>query len=114
MPRDFKLYLQDILEGVEAIEIYIQGMTYTGFSADRKTQDAVIRNLLILGEAAKGIPEEIRTKYFQVNWQRVAGLRDILIHQYFAVDLEIIWNIITEKLPQLKEQVHLIFKDLKD
>lgn len=113
MPRDFKLYLQDILEGIEVIEIYVQGITYAEFSCDRKTQDAVIRNLQILGEAAKGIPDEIRAKFSTVNWQRIAGLRDILIHQYFAVDLEIIWNIITDKLPQLKKQVHVIFRDLK-
>jgi len=106
--------LHDILEGIEAIAIYIEGITYTEFSADRKTQDAVIRNLLILGEAAKGIPEKIRIKHPQVNWQRIAGLRDILIHQYFAVDLEIIWNIITEKLPQLKKQAYLMLSDLKE
>lgn len=114
MPRDFKLCLLDILDSLETIATYVQGMSYADFSSDRKTRDAVIRNLEVIGEAAKGIPEEIRAGSSAVSWQRIAGLRDILIHQYFAVDLEIIWDIVTQKMPWLKDQVHSMLKNYQD
>lgn len=102
--KDPKLYLIHMKECIEHIEKY----TATGrgvFFADDKTQDAVIRNLEILGEAAKRVPDEIRRQLPEVPWRRVAGLRDVLIHQYEGVDLEEVWKIVEKDLPLLKRQI---------
>jgi len=80
-------------------------MTYTSFVADTKTQDAVIRNLEILGEATKNLSKELRAKYPAVPWRSMAGARDRLIHQYFAINLDIVWQIATVELPQVASQL---------
>jgi uncharacterized protein with HEPN domain len=105
MPRDYKVYLEDILEAIEKITEYTAGLDRESFGRDGKTVDAVVRNLEIIGEATKGIPEELRLQNPGVDWRRVAGLRDLLIHQYFGVDLDIIWDIVQNKLPGLQTTV---------
>jgi uncharacterized protein with HEPN domain len=94
MPREYRHYLIDILEAIRSIDDYAQDMSFKQFSEDRKTVDAVIRNLEVIGEAAKKVPEAIREGYPQIEWKKIAGLRDILIHEYFSIDLEIVWDII--------------------
>lgn len=86
MQRDYKIYLKDILDAIERIEEYTESMDFEDFINDNKTQDAVLRNLEIIGEAVKNIPEEIREMHKEINWKGFAGLRDIVIHQYFGVD----------------------------
>ena len=105
MPRDFEVYLEDIRHAVAKIERYTAGMTRSGLAEDSKTLDAVIRNLEIIGEAAKMIPESIRVEYPNIEWKKIAGLRDILAHHYFEVDLDIVWDIVQNKLPELERDL---------
>ena len=102
MPRDYRLYLQDILDASQKIEDYTADYGLESFKADSKTLDAVIRNLEIIGEAAKRIPEDVRRRLTEIDWKRIAGLRDILAHAYFGVDPEIIWDIIKSEMPALR------------
>ena len=103
MPHDPRPYLDDIRSSIAAIEEYIQGYSFESFRDDTKTIDAVIRNLEIIGEAAKRVPESTRAEYPQAEWRKITGLRDILIHEYFGVDLRIIWDVLINKLPELKK-----------
>jgi len=102
MPRDYRVSLDDILEAIERIRDYTGGMDLERFQADRKTVDAVVRNLEILGEAAKNVPPQVRALTPHVPWPKIAGMRDILIHAYFIVDCAIIWDVVENKLPDLK------------
>ncbi len=111
MPRDYKVFLEDILESAEKIRKYLGGMDQAQMSADSKTLDAVVRNLEIIGEATKKLPEEVRSGHPDIDWRKIAGLRDILIHEYFGIDNEIIWDIVTNKLPGLEERVGKILAE---
>jgi uncharacterized protein with HEPN domain len=97
--------LGDIREALRRTASYVAGMAYESFVADTKTQDAVIRNLEILGEAAKNLSAELRANYPSVPWHSIAGTRDRLIHHYFGVNLDIVWRIITVELPQIASQL---------
>lgn len=105
MPRDSKVYLEDIAQAIEKIFTYTSKLTLKKFSKDPKTIDAVVRNLEIIGEAVKKLPHDIRSKHPDVDWKKIAGLRDILAHEYFGIDVEIIWDIIEHKLPPLLKRV---------
>ena len=111
MPRDYKVYLEDIVEAIQKIDVYTLRLSRTEFEEDSKTVDAVVRNLEIIGEAIKQIPESFRAIYPDIEWKKIAGLRDILIHEYFGIDPEIIWDIIKNKLPSLLEQMKRIMKN---
>jgi uncharacterized protein with HEPN domain len=105
MPRDYKVYLDDILQAVANIEKYIQGFNLKQFSEDGKTRDAVIRNLEIIGVAVKNIPQDVREREQGIEWKKIGALRDILAHEYFGIDNEIIWDVVCNKLPALKAQI---------
>ena len=92
MSRDPELRLEDILDASLAIETYIQGLNDETFSKDRRTVDAVTRNLEIIGEAVKYLPEDITDQFPEIPWRAIAGLRDILAHSYFRIDDSIIWD----------------------
>jgi uncharacterized protein with HEPN domain len=108
MQRDFKIFLTDIFQAIERIEDYTKNLSFEDFCEKQLIQDGVVRNLEIIGEAVKHLPKEIQKKYPHVEWKKIAGLRDILIHAYFGIDREIVWDIITHKIPILKEQVQKI------
>ena len=88
------MYLEDILESIEKIEKYTHGLTLEQFEQNTESQDAVIRRLEILGEAVKGVPVEIREQYPAISWKQIAGMRDVLIHEYANVSLVRVWNVI--------------------
>ena len=103
--RDVRLLLTDILESIAKARRYIRGMTFQEFATNDLVVDAVTRNLEIIGEAARQIPEEIRRRHPEVPWRRVIGLRHIVVHEYFAVDIEILWTIVQENLPELERHL---------
>ena len=111
MPRDYKAYIEDIVRAAKKINKYISGLSFQTFSADEKTIDAVVRNLEVIGEAVRNIPADIRDRYSEIEWHRIAGMRNILIHEYFAISLKIIWDIAKNKLPILEQQIDKIMKD---
>ncbi|MEC4803164.1 MAG: DUF86 domain-containing protein [Jaaginema sp. PMC 1079.18] len=111
MSRNLNLYLADILNSIAKIQKYVTDLTYRDFCADDKTLDAVIHNLLIIGEATKQIPDSLRSKYSQIEWQKIAGIRDIIAHTYFYINPKIVWNIITTQLVPLQTTVQLILNN---
>ena len=107
-------FLRDIRESARRIKMYTDGMAYDRFLADIKTQDAVIRNLEIIGEATKGLSAGLCKKYPDVPWKGMAGVRDRLIHHYFGVNLDIVWDIVTIELPVLESQIESILQQGRD
>ncbi len=103
--RDWKLFINDILDCIKKIISYTDGMGQKHFFEDLKTYDAVLRNLEIIGEAAKNIPDEIRKKYGNIEWKKIAGLRDIAIHKYFGINEDILWDIVSHKISELETKI---------
>ncbi len=111
--RDVRLFLNDILEAIRKVERYTAGLSFEAFEGNDMVIDSVTRNLEVIGEATKQIPEELRSRYQDVDWKRVAGFRDIAIHAYFDVDIGIVWTIATQRLADLKQVVNQMLQDLE-
>ena len=108
-------FLSDIKEAIRRIEFYIENINYERFLKDIKTQDAVVRNLEIIGEATKTISEKLRKKYPKVPWKNLARARNRLIHHYFGVNYDVVWGIVTQELPEIILQVEEILnKETKE
>ncbi len=112
--RTDREFLSDIQEAIRRIGEYTAGMTYEAFLEDMKTQDAVIRNLEIIGEATKSLSKELRARHPHVPWKGMAGVRDRLIHHYFGVNLDIVWQIVTDELPEVALQLESILLEESD
>jgi len=102
MHRDFRLYLDDILDAIQQIRSYVKGLDEKAFRSNRMIQDAVIRNLEIIGEAAGNLPAEVQKDKQNMDWRKIKGLRNILIHEYFGINLPIVWDVIQNKLGPLE------------
>lgn len=106
--REPELLLEDIIESIQKIKSYTNGMSSKEFFEDDKTLDAVIRNFEIIGEAANRMPEEIRVNFNDVNWHRISGFRNRIVHDYMGIDYAIVWEIIVNDLEELQQQIQHI------
>ena len=111
MTRDALLYLYDILESIEKIQQYTANLTFEDFVANNMAVDAVVRNFEIIGEAASHIPDNIQSKYSEVPWFEMKGMRNIMVHEYFRVDLKIVWMTARESLPALVSTIKRIIAE---
>lgn len=106
--RPVDLLLDDICEAIDRIEQYISGMSFDIFSKDRKSVDAVVRNLEIIGEASNRLPADFKDGHPQIEWHKVVGLRHRIVHEYFGIDLQIVWQILQKDLPSLRQAISQI------
>lgn len=113
MKKDPKIFIEHILECIERIEEYLRGVNKNEFLNSVQLQDSVIRRIEIIGEAIKNLPTGIKKKYSNVAWKEIAGMRNILIHEYFGVDLELTWRVAEKDIPDLKKKILKVKKDLE-
>jgi uncharacterized protein with HEPN domain len=108
MSRDYRLYLDDIASSCAKIMRYTAGLTFEAFLENELVYDAVLRNLEIIGEAAKNVPPDVRDRYPTTEWRKIAGLRDVLAHAYFGLEDATLWDTVEHKVPSLLEQIQQI------
>lgn len=109
MKKDPKIFLAHILKSIDLLEKYLQGVSEDEFYTSDEKQDLAARRIEIIGEATKNIPEELRRQFADIPWKRMAGMRDILIHQYDDVNEKILWKTATQFIPQIKRQIKEIY-----
>jgi len=112
MKRDYRLYIDDILQAIRKIEEYSKGLSSDEFFKEEKNIDAVVRNFEIIGEAVKNVPKKIREKYPNVSWKIIEGMCDKLIHEYFRVNIEVLWKTIKEDLPKIKPLIGKVLEEI--
>ena len=110
--RSDKLYLDDLFTAMNRIAEYIDGYNFNQFKKDHKTVDAVVRNFEIIGEASKNVSETLKTKHPEIPWQEMYYLRNRVMHEYFGIDYEIIWDVAKNYLPENTQQIDKILKSL--
>lgn len=110
--RDWRFRIQDILECMDRIAEYTAGMSYEDFLDNRLVIDAVVRNLEVVGEAARHIPDEVQTRFPDIPWVEMKGMRNILIHEYFGVSLEIVWKTVRDNLPPVESKLKEVLKQV--
>lgn len=114
MKRDYRIFINDILECIAKIEKFVEDMNFEEFLKDEKTKSAVVRELEVIGEATKNIPKSIRQRYESLPWSQMAKTRDKIIHFYFGVDYEIVWKVVKERLPEIKSSIEEVLKDWEE
>ena len=112
--RDYRDYLQDISDSIDDIENFVKGMGFEEFRKDRKTVNAVVRSIEVIGEASKRVPRAMKAKFAGVPWKLMAGMRDKLIHEYFGVDVEILWKTAKDDIPPLKPLIQRMLESLEE
>jgi uncharacterized protein with HEPN domain len=112
--RDYLLFLEDIVEAIVKIEEYTKNLSQAAFFGSNLIQDAVIRNFEVIGEAVKNIPKRVQQNYPQVEWREAAGFRDVLIHNYFGIDVDALWDTICSNIPVFKEHILDVLKQEKE
>jgi uncharacterized protein with HEPN domain len=108
--KDLNIFLEHILENIEKIDNDFLELSEVEFSKNVMLQDATLRRLEVIGEAVKNLPLSFRKKYPMIPWKKMAGMRDVLIHEYFGVDMELVWKISIKDIPRLKKQILKIVK----
>lgn len=111
--RDEIVFLEDILERIEKVEEYVKGLSEKEFEDNSEKQDAVLRRIEVIGEAVKNISRKTREKYPNVPWKEIAGMRDVVIHQYFGVTIGLVWRVATSDLIHLKDQIQTVITELQ-
>ena len=111
--RTPQLLVEDILEAAKKIQRFTKGMSFDKFIHDEKTVDAVIRNFEIIGEASNRLPEEFKSKHGNIDWVRIKGFRNRIVHDYFGIDHSIVWNVIKHYLPGLVKEISILAKNKK-
>jgi len=111
--REYGDYIEDILDSINAIKEFVKGIDFEDFTKDKKTIYAVVRGIEIIGEATKHIPISIRNKYPEIPWKDIAGMRDKVIHEYFGVDLKVVWETVTRHLPEIRPLIQNVLNDME-
>ena len=111
MNKDYKILVEHILESIKWIEKYTENMSEDSFIESTQIQDSVIRRLEIIGEAIGNFPEEIKKEHFHIQWDEISGMRNFLIHEYFGVDLYLVWETVKSDIPKLKKQMKKIIEN---
>jgi uncharacterized protein with HEPN domain len=111
--REYRDYLHDILDAVNDVASFVEGMSFEQFEKDRKTLNAVVRSIEIIGEAAKNIPVDMREKHGKLPWKKMTGMRDKVIHAYFGVNTKMLWNTVKNDLPPLRQLVQKMLTDVE-
>ena len=114
MKREIQFLLEDIAEAANKILSFTAGMSFDDFMADNKTVDAVVRNFEITGEAANRIPDDFKTAHPEIEWRRMIGLRNRIVHEYFGIDYETVWKIKNENIPELLDFIKQAIESLKE
>lgn len=112
MKRKFTFFIKDILESLESISNFIEGLDYQNFIEDDKTLSAVVRKIEIIGEATKNIPSSVTSKYINIPWSDMAKMRDKVIHSYFGIDYQTIWNVVKIRFPEMKPELEKLLVEL--
>jgi len=113
MSRNITLYVKDILQNMQDAEEFIRDMSYEQFAGDKKTLNAVLRSIEVIGEAAKNVPDEVRDKYPDIPWKEMAGMRDKVIHFYFGVDKEVVWSVVKDRIPAIRPPIEKMLREIE-
>ncbi len=112
--KGVSIFIEHILENIEDVNSFMKGVSKDNLKDNKEKLNAVVRSLEVIGEAAKNLPKSFRDKHQNIPWKKIIGTRDIMIHRYFGVDLDVLWKILKDDLPALKKQVEIIKKDSND
>lgn len=113
MKKDVKIFLFDILDSIEKIEEYAKNLPKNEFFDNIQAQDAIVRRIGIIGEAVKNLPMPFRNKHSDIPWKKIAGTRDVIIHDYSGIDADLVWEIIKNDIPKLKKKITKLLENLK-